>query len=71
MPRRPRGGNGGLAQEVVRAFPSEVRELEVVSGRGGRTAAVIQKTDKQGLSAVGVECEFSKKDGGCRRGSLS
>ena len=36
---------------------AEVRELEVVSGRGGRAVAVFQKTDKQGLSAVGIECE--------------
>ena len=48
---------------------AEVRELEVVTGRDGSAAAVTQKTDKQGLSAVGIECEYFKKDLGCRQGS--
>ena len=37
---------------------AEVTELEVVSGRDARAAAVIQKTDKEGLSAIGIECEY-------------
>ena len=49
---------------------AEVRELEVVTGRDGSAAAVTQKTDKQGLSAVGIECEYFKKDLGCRKRSL-
>ena len=47
-----------------------MRELEVVTGRDGSAAAVTQKTDKQGLSAVSIECDFLKKDLGCRQGSL-
>ena len=49
---------------------AEVRELEVVTGRDGSAAAATQKTDKQGLSAVGIDCEFLKNDLGCRQGSL-
>ena len=33
---------------------AEVRELEVVTGRDGSAVAVTKKTDKQGLSAVGI-----------------
>ena len=44
---------------------AEVRELEVATGRDVRAAAMIQTTEKQGSSAVDVECEYFKKDVGC------
>ena len=40
---------------------AEVRELEVATGRDVRVAALIQTTEKQGSSAVDVECEYFKK----------
>ena len=49
---------------------AEVRELEVATGRDVRAAAMIQTTEKQGSSAVDVECEYFKKDVGCRHRSL-
>ena len=66
--------HGLVTQRQIGEFWSylvaEVRELEVVTGRDGSAAAVTQKTDKQGLSAVGIECEYFKKDLGCRQSSL-
>ena len=43
---------------------AEVRELEVATGRDVRAAAMIQTTEKQGSSAVDVECEYFEKE--CR-----
>ena len=57
--------HGFVRQRQILEFWSnlvaDVRELEVVIGRGGSAAAVTQKTDKPGLSAVGIECEFLRR----------
>ena len=49
---------------------AEMRKLEVVSVGDVKAAALIQRNEKQGSSVAEIKCEYFKKDGGYRQGSL-